>query len=141
LGQDLGPAVLCHVRQNGHDNDCMVASLATVFDKSYEEVLLAAGRLYPDVLQKGMTWEQAKRTVKRLGLKTKLLRAGRFDPDETTGVLYVARRRTKTAPAYHHVVVLWEGRVLEGNGELWRDLDSYCKANNLKPMSVLVRAD
>ena len=127
------PAMVRLVRQNGVHLDCAVACLATLFGVTYDEALVECSQVAPDVLEAGMNWQQIRAAAERLGAETKLIRRGRYDIEDATGVLNVRSR------SIDHAVFLWEGRVLEGNGELWLSPDDYCRHYRVRPGSLLVR--
>ena len=129
------PSMIRLVKQNGYHRDCGVACLATLFGVTYDESLVACSHVAPDVLELGMTWAQIRRAAERLGADTKMLPRGRYDIEDATGLLNVKSR------AVEHVVFLWAGRVLEGNGELWLDPDDYFRQYKVRPYSLLVRAE
>jgi hypothetical protein len=104
----------------------------------YEDALLAAAKVNPTVLQSGMTWPQIRAAARRLGLKTKTV--SRFD-DDATGILHVSRVALGAGDPSEHVVLLWEGRVIDGNGEMWRDLDDYLRHYGYEAKSLMVAAE
>lgn len=131
------PTLVRFVRQSGHHGDCAIATLAMLAGVMYEDALLAAAKVNPNVLHEGMTWPQIRAAAKRLGLKTRTIHA--YDDDQT-GILWVhpvalgANRGDLT----EHVVFLWEGRVIEGNGELWMELDTYLRHYGYEAKALLV---
>jgi hypothetical protein len=131
------PTLVRFVRQSGHHGDCAVSTLAMLAGVMYEDALLAAAKVNPHVLAQGMTWPQIRAAARRLGLKTRTVHT--YD-DDATGILWVepvalgANRGDLT----EHVVFLWEGRVIEGNGELWNDLDTYLRHYGWEAKALLV---
>lgn len=104
----------------------------------YEDALLAAAKVNPDVLTQGMTWPQIRATARRLGLTTKTVH--KFD-DDATGILHVSRVALGLGQPSEHVVLLWEGRVIDGNGELWRDLDDYLRHYGYEAKALLITTE
>jgi hypothetical protein len=124
------------VRQSGHHGDCSVSTLAMLAGVMYEDALLAAAKVNPQVLYTGMTWHQIRATARRLGLKTRTIH--KYD-DEATGILHVSRVALGIdGQLSEHVVFLWEGRVIDGNGELWVDLMDYLRHYGWEPRALLV---
>ena len=134
------PALVRFVRQSGFHGDCAIATLAMLAGVLYEDALIAAAKVNPSVLAQGMTWSQIRAAAKRLGLKTRTVH--QFD-DEATGILHVepvalgANRGDLT----EHVVFLWEGRVVEGNGELWLDVPTYLRHYGYETKALLTLAE
>jgi hypothetical protein len=126
------------VRQSGHHGDCSVSTLAMLAGVMYEDALLAAAKVNPRVLNEGMTWTQIKAAAKRLGLKTRTVY--NYD-DDATGILHVSRVALGLGQPSEHVVFLWEGRVIDGNGELWAELDTYLKHYGWEAKALLVTAE
>ena len=118
------------VKQSGQHGDCGPATLASLCGVSYEDALVACAAVAPTVLTEGMSWREM-----RLGVPTKLLRRGQYGEDSTGIIGLTTRHRLE------HVAILWESRVLEGNGEHWLNLDSYCAAYGYRPGSLLIRTD
>lgn len=135
----LPPAMVRLVRQSGVEPDCVVASLASLIGLTYNEALIHCSQANPDVLAYGMSWKDAKKAAKKAGARTGVLRYGRFDLSEATGILCV--RRIKNGRKEEHAVFLWAGRICDGNGELWLDPDDYFEQYGYKPTSLLVRID
>ena len=133
------PTLVRFVRQSGHHGDCGVSTLAMLAGVMYEDALLAAAKVNPEVLQTGMTWAQIRAAAKRLGLKTKTIQ--KFD-DDATGILHVSRVALGlNACDPEHVVFLWEGRIVDGSGELWLELDTYLKHYGYEAKGLLVAAE
>lgn len=125
------------VRQTGIETDCVIAAFASLTGLTYTQALVHCATVNPDVLRLGMTWKDTRRAARRAGIKTRVLR--RFDMGDATGLLCV--RRTKNGQLEEHVVLLWEGRLCDGNGELWLEPDQYFSAYGYKPTSLLVRVE
>jgi hypothetical protein len=133
MSEPLPPAYIKFMRQNTMNMDCAVASLAMLFGVNYEESLAACVQACPHVLDHGMRWTEIREAADILGGHAKLLQRGRYDIEEATGLLNVRNG------AEDHAVLLWEGRIVEGNGELWLDPDEYLKHYHYQPYSLLVR--
>jgi hypothetical protein len=112
-----------------------VSTLAMLAGVMYEDALLASAHVNPKVLTVGMTWPQIKRAATRLGLKTRTIQ--NFD-DDATGILHVSRVALGVADAVDHVVFLWAGRVVDGNGELWMEISDYLRHYGWEAKALLV---
>jgi hypothetical protein len=130
----LPPFYLKAMRQNGHNADCAVATIATLCGINYEESLAACVTVAPDVLLFGMTWPEIRKACEALGVETTIKRAGRYDISEDTGILHVRK------PKVSHVVFLWAGRIIDGNMEMWLEPDDYLRHYKWTAQSLLVRA-
>jgi hypothetical protein len=58
--------------------------------------------------------------------------------DDATGILHVSRVALGLGQPSEHVVLLWEGRVIDGNGELWSDVDLYLKHYGWEAKALMV---
>ncbi len=103
------PEMVRFVRQDGELPDCAVASLAMLCGVGYSEALAAFPKPHR-VIKAGAYLTEIQSAAKKLGVKTKQRK--RFDLEEDTGILYVSGED-------EHLVFLWAGRVIEGNGECW----------------------
>ncbi len=135
----LPPHMVRLVRQSGIETDCVVASLASLLGLTYTQALIHCAKVNPHVLTHGMNWTDTAKAAKSAGVPMRVLKSGRFDADEATGLLCVMR--TRSGRKEEHAVLLWAGRVCDGNGELWMDLESYCLAYGYKATSLLVRVE
>lgn len=135
----LPPLMMRLVRQSGIESDCVVASLATLLGLTYTQCLVHCAKVNPHVLTHGMNWPDTRKAARLAGIATKIVKSGRFDVSEATGLLAVTR--TKHEKKEEHVVLLWAGRVCDGNGELWLDASDYCAAYGYKATSLLVRVE
>ena len=133
MSEPLLPSYIKAVRQNGHNRDCTIATIATLAGVNYEEALAAAVLVQPAVLEAGMTWREIRETCDELGIECVLKQRGRYDLDEDTGILNVRNGSND------HAVFLWAGRIIEGNFECWLDPDDYFKQYRYRPYSLLVR--
>jgi hypothetical protein len=137
LPTSLPPSMVRLVRQTGIESDCVVAALASLTGLTYTQALVHCAAVNPGVLESGMTWKDTRKAARRAGIRTRVRR--RFDMTDETGLLCV--RRQKNGHLEEHVVLLWEGRLCDGNGELWLDPDQYFAQYGYKPTSLLVRVE
>lgn len=128
------PELVRFVPQNGDDNDCSVATLATLCGVTYSQALAAFVEPVK-VLRRGAYWKDMQTAARRLGVKTRVVRNGRFDIQCDTGILCVRK------PKEEHVVFLWAGRIVEGNRDLYLCPYNYCAVNGYTPKSLLVRVE
>jgi hypothetical protein len=135
----LPPAMIRLVRQSGVEQDCVVASLSTLLGLTYNETLIHCAKANPDCLNIGMTWKEARKAAKRAGAKMRVLRRGGYDVTEATGLLCVQRKRN--GHTEQHAVLLWAGRICDGNGELWLDPEDYFEQYGYRHTSLLVRIE
>jgi ABC-type bacteriocin/lantibiotic exporter with double-glycine peptidase domain len=125
------PTLVRFVRQSGHHGDCGVSTLAMLAGVMYEDALAAAVRYQPAALNIGLSWDAMRSAARRLGVKTRIARS--YDITEATGILNVANRKKE-----EHWVFLWAGRIVEGNGELWKDPDDYLRHYRYRAKWLLV---
>lgn len=124
-----------HVVAQRHDGDCAVACLATLFRLTYEDALVALSKEEPAVLHKGVSERALKRAAAECGYTLK--RKRRIDLEHSTGILWVEAKCWPEA----HVVVLWEGRIVEIDGAmLWFAAD-YLKHHRATPKALLIVQD
>jgi hypothetical protein len=135
----LPPLMVRLVRQSGIETDCVVASLASLCGLTYTQALIHCAEANPDVLTHGMNWKDTRKAAKAAGIETRVIKSGRFDITEATGILCVIRKKNDRKE--EHAVFLWAGRICDGNGELWLDAADYFQAYGYRPTSLLVRAD
>lgn len=130
----MPPDMVRWVPRNAENADCAITALQLASGLTYETVLEAAIRCRAVDLTNGVTWPQICRIAHRLGLRTKILRRGRYDIEEATGILNV-----KHAKEGNHVVYLWEGRVIEPLFQsLWKDPDAFLNHHKYRATSLLV---
>ena len=140
------PDVLRWSSRSGDHGDCVVSALEIACGVSYERALQAATAVCPNVLSEGMFWTEARRAARRLGFRSKVLRAGRFDLDDATGILHVYQPGGKPgwptrARNSSHAVYLWDGRIIEPKADrrqLWRDAEQFLKHYGYRAGSLLV---
>ena len=126
------PHLVRVVRQSGWHADCGVAALAMLCGVLYEEALAAFADPIK-VLSRGADWKDLRPAAARLVVATKV--KYRYDITEDTGILHVSHP-TKD----EHLVFLWAGRVVDGNGELWSDPEVYLKHYGYVAKGLLVAA-
>jgi hypothetical protein len=126
------PYLVRVVKQDGVSPDCAVATLAMLCGVTYGEALAALPR--PDrVMKIGAYLTDLETAATRLAVNVVLKRKG-FDLEEDTGILHVSGKN-------EHLVFLWAGRIIDGNGECWLHADSYLKTHKYKPKSLLTLTD
>jgi hypothetical protein len=127
-----------HPRTPEH-GDCVVAALSLATGVTYETALAEAARLQADVLKTGLTWHETRKIAKKLGFKSMIERAGKFDLEEATGLLHVyIKGQMKTSS---HAVYLWEGRVIEpmyARTQLWLDASAFLAHYKYRAGSLMV---
>lgn len=114
------------IHQQRGRKDCGVATLATLLGRSYEEVLVAAASVSPNVLKKGLYASDLAKIAQGLG--SRLLRlTGTIDLDEETGILEVQIKKDKR----EHLVFLMNGIVFDPEevGQAW---DAYTYVRHFK---------
>jgi hypothetical protein len=65
----------------------------------------------------------------------RLIRRGRYDIEEATGLLNVRNAKED------HAVFLWAGRIMEGNSEGWLEPEDYLRHYKYRAHSLLVRVN
>lgn len=114
--------------------DCAVAAMACIFRRDFEEVLIAAAAVKPNVWRAGLTASEMARVARRLKVKAKW--HTQFDAEDDIGVLWCSHHDTTK----EHCVVLIEGWVLDPAHSpvpMWR-YEEYCKALNAFGNSLLM---
>lgn len=119
------PARVQFIRQTGDHGDCGVSTLAMLAGLPYADSLAACVSIQPAALHTGLTWAQMRAAAKILGLKVRV--TSRYNIDSDTGILNVAKLCRNGRKTGEHLVFLWEGRIVEGNGELWLEPAAYLK--------------
>jgi len=132
------PDLLHFVPQRGGHGDCTVATIAMLTGVDYEWALVACSSVRPNVLAEGLTITQIRKAIKLLGFSPKMLKAECYDPAEATGILHVYKGKHPAKSRHQHAVILWAGRVIDGGGELWMNLDDYLTAKAYKAGSLIV---
>lgn len=121
------PEMVRIVRQDGTLPDCAVAAVAMLCGVTYGEALAAFPKPV-SVMKIGAYLTEVQCAAKRLGVKTRIRK--RFDVDEDTGVLHVSGKD-------EHVLLLWDGRIIDGNGELWLHPQTYFGTYKYTPKSLI----
>lgn len=112
--------------------DCSVACLAMICGVSYENALVALAQDVPNVCATGAWQKNLTKAARLLGVR--LVSRKRFDLESDTGILWTtADTRPKTA----HLVVLWEGRIIDTDNGLYMQ-DVYFSVTQSKPTMLLV---
>lgn len=123
------------INQRGK-HDCGVAALATLLGRTYEEILISAGRISPNVLKKGLYSSDLVRIAAEFN--TSLSRkVQKIDLDEHSGILGL-RYPTKR----EHFVYLTNGLVFDPQDEnvVW-DAYLYVKKFKIKVVDLLEEAE
>lgn len=106
--------------------DCVIACMATIFRRDYEDVLIAAVGVNKHAWRSGLHTTEFARIARRLKVRAEW----KVKPvlDEDTGVLWIGYHDSTR----EHCVVLLEGKVIDPDHDpvsLW-DADDYLRANN-----------
>lgn len=87
--------------------DCVLSAMSAYLGKPYEEVVAAAGKVYPNFARVGIENKDAIRIARRLKVPVRWARD--FDIDDDSGVLGI----TYHVGRNEHAVLLLEGRIYE----------------------------
>jgi hypothetical protein len=129
-------APILRVVAQKYEGDCAVACLATLFELTYEDALVALSQEEPGVVHGGVTERALRRAAKVCGRELK--RQRRIDLEDSTGILWLESPHWPAA----HVVVLWDGRIIDTDGAaLWREADDYLKHYEATPKALLIVQD
>ena len=124
------PHTVRPVWQQEH-HDCAVAATAMFCGVDYPTALAAFSRP-AQVLREGVSpWAEFRKACRRLGVHTRVNR--RPDLERDTGILYV------TDEQHGHVCLLWEGRVVDGDGTLWLFTVDYLTHRQMTAHTLLER--
>lgn len=130
--------MLTFVQQRGNDfGDCAVASMATVANVKYEEALAAASQVSETVLKEGLTTAEIRKSLAKLGKKATRHAPGSYDPLTRTGLLCVYKGRTERTSTEAHVVVLWNGRVIDAGDRGWMSVGEFEQGTGWKSGTLL----
>lgn len=124
---NTAPYLVRIVKQDGVLPDCAVVTIAMLCGVTYGESLAAFAKPHR-VVKTGAYTTELQGAARRLKVKTVLKRT--FDLDEDTGILHVSGKD-------EHLVFLWAGRIIDGNGECWLHADSYFKTHGYSAKSLL----
>ncbi len=131
-GCDHAPVLRLVPQRN--DNDCAIATLASLTGLPYEEVLIAAARVAP--CETGMYLTQIREVASELGVELTIKRTGRYDPESETGILHVSNKKDRI----YHVAILRHGSIIETDNSIW-DWDVYLASKRFRAGSLLVMED
>ena len=127
------PAFQIH-RQRGR-KDCGVATLATLLGRTYEEVLVVAGRIAPTVLRKGLYSSDLVRIAAEFDvLLTR--RVQKIDLEDHTGILGLEYSRKR-----FHAVFLTHGLIFDPQEDYiaW-DAETFVKREKARIYDLLEEA-
>jgi ABC-type bacteriocin/lantibiotic exporter with double-glycine peptidase domain len=113
--------------------DCSIAVLAMLLGKTYEEVLQAAARVIPNVLECGATWPEMRKVARKLGFTTRIKKGPRISIGEDVGALCIRGEKWKA----DHLVVLKEDLIVDTDGTIWEP-EVYFSVNDCRPLSLMV---
>jgi hypothetical protein len=100
------PAVVQLTPKHGL-RDCVLSAMSAYLGRPYEEVVAAAGHIFPTFWRVGIENKQAVRIARRLKKRVRWVRD--YDIDDDSGVLGVTYNVGRT----EHAVLLLDGRILE----------------------------
>lgn len=114
-----------------NEGDCAIAALAMFLGRPYATVAEAARRVARHAETKGLYTTQIRRVAKALGVQLEKRRHSLEGP--YTGLLTTKRKADKR----EHVVVLFQGVVLDPlDGLLW-DYDTWLNKTSYTPTALL----
>ena len=103
----MGDKLFHQLHRQRTKRDCGVATLATLIGRSYEEVLIAAVSISPNVLKKGLFSTDLQRIASMFEIVL-IRRTGEFDIDEHNGILELCFPNKR-----EHLVVLMNGLIFD----------------------------
>ena len=121
--------------------DCAVSALSLACGVTYENALAATLKVAPDVLISGLSWDEIRTAAKLLGVTPRLLRRGKYELDEATGILNIIQPSVKDSD---HVVYLWAGRIIEPKSDrrqLWLSAEQFLSHYGYRARSLMVFMD
>lgn len=123
------------VRQREHHADCAIATLACLlYPVTYEEVLVAATKLVPHVLTKGLLNDEIIRVAALFGKTLEERGYDEIDFRKMTGILGAKMAATGED---EHAVVLARGLVFDpGTGDVWAARE-YLRARKATDIDLL----
>ena len=108
------------------DGDCALAAVAMLIQKPYREVSEMALKTFKERPHStGLELRQIRTLIKKFGLEVESLAINDIDLDEETGILSI----TKKNP---HVVLLFQGVIVDPANGLLYDRDAYCADQKAK---------
>lgn len=128
------PSVVQLVPKHGL-GDCVIASLSAYLERPYEEVVAAAGKVYPTFWRTGLENKHTFFISRRLGIKVRWVRD--YDIEEDSGVLSI----NYIVGLKEHAVLLLEGRIFELEDKpvtRWEP-DAYLAAHGARAGCLMVR--
>ena len=127
------PHAFFHLYSKRGKSDCAIASMATIFRRDYEEVLIAASRASSTVWRMGLSCKDMSTIARRLKVKTKWKHNPDFEED--IGVLMIDYNDSSKC----HAVVLIEGWIFdpEHNPIMACRFDEYYRAHNAYGTALL----
>lgn len=137
------PDVLRWTSRSGDHGDCVIAALELACGVTYEQALQAASKVAPSCLQEGLWLTEIPAVAKLLGYTICRRVVGRYDIDESTGILHVYQPHRPIRET-SHVVYLWDGRIVEpkfDRRQLWRHPEQFLKHYGYRAGSLLVLID
>jgi hypothetical protein len=121
------PEMIRIVKQDGVLPDCGIATVAMLCGVTYGEALAAFPKPR-SVVKIGAYLTEIQSASKRLGVPLRLTKS--FDLDDSMGILHVSGKD-------EHLVLLWDGRIIDGNGECWLNPRTYLGVYKYKPKTLL----
>jgi hypothetical protein len=104
---------------------------------SYEAALMAISAVDQKLATNGIYFTQLRKAAKQLGMTLLSQRKGRYDLQNSVGILSVQFKETGT----DHAVVLFRGTVIDPDGGVvWDDVETFVEAQDVKLGSLLVLA-
>ena len=115
--------------------DCVCAALSAYLGKPYEEVVAAAGKIYPNFHRIGLDNPHTVAVARRLKVPVRWVKD--YDIEEDSGVLTISYWAGRT----EHVVLLLEGHILELEDlpTTWWEPAAYFAAHGARAGLLLVR--
>lgn len=102
---------------------------------SYETALVAAATVQPKLEGRGLYLHEIITAADELDVVLIRKRAKRFDLDSASGILHVFNLKT----AEYHVVMLWNGRVIETDGTIWEEAGTYLATKHFRAGALIVK--
>jgi hypothetical protein len=131
--RSLAPDVL-HSARSQNSADCVIVSMATIFNLTYSEALLVCSSIEPHVLTRGLCTADTVRALEVSGIDFVRRAPGTFDVETSTGMLDVGPVNKRFAD---HTVALWAGRIVEYDGQLWLHAADYLHNYMQRPHGLI----
>jgi len=103
---------------------------------SYEAVLVAIGMAIPSskLAKNGLYWTEAKKAAKKLGFELKTVRVGKYNLEDSIGILSV-----KFKDRMEHAVILFQGVIIDPDGgKVWPTAQIYKEKMEVKRFGSLL---